>query len=85
MSALPGAERLAEEVDRLRKEAGRAVQDCVRDAERSVTRARECLVDARDEAVHHVKRRPGQSIAIAFAVGTVVGLVLAVAGLNRKT
>ena len=84
MTPLPTAERVAEEVERLRKEAARAVQDCVRDAERSIKRTQERLADARDEAVHHVKRQPVRAMAIAFGVGALVGLVLAAAGSSRR-
>ena len=84
MTPLPTVERVTEEVERLRTEAARAIQDCVRDAERSIRRTQERLADARDEAVHHVRRQPVQSMAIAFGVGAVVGLVLAAAGRSRK-
>jgi ElaB/YqjD/DUF883 family membrane-anchored ribosome-binding protein len=77
MTPTQTVERVQEEVARLRAQTASVLQDGVHAAERSLKRTRETLIDARDETAYRVKRQPLRAVAIAFAAGALVGLVLA--------
>ncbi len=70
-------------MDKVVDNAKAAVEETIEDgkvaAERLLKRGREAVVssveDGMQQAVRQVKRNPGRSLAIAFAVGAVVGML----------
>ncbi len=53
-----------------------AAQDAFEDAKDIVDRARHNLQNVLNDARHAVKRRPAQALALAFAAGALVGVVV---------
>ena len=84
MTPTDTVERIKEDVERLRREAAQAIEDGADVARRSLRKTRDGLVDARDEAVYCVKRRPIAAVAVAFGAGALLGILLAVVGRNRR-
>jgi hypothetical protein len=73
MTPTEAAARVEEKVERLQRQA-----------ERSLKKTRAGLMDARDEAVYRVKRRPLAAVAVAFGAGAVFGIVLAMLRRDRS-
>ncbi len=69
-------ERLVEaggEVSRLKTEASEAVEDRVAAARRLARRSRAATEDLIEDATHHIKHEPLRSVAMALAIGFVMG------------
>jgi ElaB/YqjD/DUF883 family membrane-anchored ribosome-binding protein len=84
MTPTETAERVREDVERLRRKAAQAIEDGMDAAGRSLRKTRYGLMDARDEAVHCVKRRPVAAVVVAFGAGAIVGIVLGILGRQRS-
>ena len=57
----------------------------VRDVKRLARKGQFALEDGVDEVALQVRRRPGTSLAVAFAVGTLAGAVVAFSLRRRRT
>jgi ElaB/YqjD/DUF883 family membrane-anchored ribosome-binding protein len=74
---------MMDRMDKVVDNAKAAVEETIEDskiaAERLLKRGREAVVctveDGMQQAVRQVKRNPGRSLAVAFAVGAVVGML----------
>ena len=84
MTPTDTAERVKEDVERLRRKTGQAIEDGMDAAARSLRTTRAELMDARDEAVYCVKRRPVAAVAVAFGAGVLLGVGLAWLGRQRR-
>ena len=74
--ALRQAAHLSHEARVFKTLATDAVEDGVHAAERTIKRARQTALDARDEVTYRVKREPLKALALAFGAGAVLGLIL---------
>jgi ElaB/YqjD/DUF883 family membrane-anchored ribosome-binding protein len=84
MTPTETAERVKEDVERLRRKAARAVEDGMDATERSLRKTREGLMDVRDEAAFRMRRRPLGTVAVAFGAGALFGVVLGWLGRDRN-
>ncbi len=64
------------EIDRLRLSVVRQMEDSADAARRMVKRGRYAAADYIDEASHQIKKHPVGSLAIAFAAGAVLTLLV---------
>lgn len=84
MTPTDTAERVKEDLERLRRKTGQAIEDGMDAAARSLRKTRDGLMDARDEAVYCVRRRPVAAVAVAFGAGALLGVGLALLGRERR-
>jgi ElaB/YqjD/DUF883 family membrane-anchored ribosome-binding protein len=76
--------QMNDRVEKIVNTAKAAVEETIEDgkiaAERLMKRGRDVMANAAEdrlnEAARHVKRNPGRSLAIAFAAGTLIGMLL---------
>ena len=66
---------IAERVSRLRENLSNAAESKARDAKRLARKGRFAVEDRIDEVALRVRRNPGAALAIAFAVGSLSGLL----------
>ena len=71
------------EVGKIKATVTEAVDDGVKSAVRALKQGRNAAEDAIDDARRTVKKNPIQSVGVVFAVGVLVGCVLAFAGRRR--
>lgn len=74
--AVRKAEHVAHEASRLKAVAAEAVEDGVRATKRAITHGLHDLDDLRDTAAYRIKRAPLQTVALAFGVGILLGVVV---------
>jgi hypothetical protein len=70
---------VSEDARQLTSRASEAIDDGVHSARRAMKTVRRDLIDARDNAVHSVKRAPVRSMAFAFGAGFAAAIVGAAA------
>ena len=81
---MPLAEQVKDNIERVRRQAAQAVEDGIDAAGRSLRKTRNALADAQDEAIYRVKRRPVVSVAAAFGVGALIGIVVGLLSRERN-
>lgn len=74
--AVRQAEHVAHEASRLKAVAAEAIEDGVRATKRAVTHGLHDLDDLRDSATYRIKRAPLMTVAMAFGVGILLGVVV---------
>ena len=77
LDALRQVSQLSDEARRLKSVAAETIEDGVHTVKRTAKTLRHDALDFRDEVTYRVKRDPMKALAVAFAVGTLAGLVLA--------
>lgn len=77
------AKRVEKGVQKVQEATSETLADGKIAAERLLKHGRYALEDGVEEVVHQIKRKPVQSLAIAFAAGTALGFLLP--RLGRKT
>ena len=77
LDALRQVSHLSDEARRLKSVAADAIEDGVHTVKRTAKTLRQDALDVRDEVTYRVKREPMKALAVAFAVGTLAGLLLA--------
>ena len=73
------AAHLSHEARVLKTLATDAAEDAVHTAQRTIKRARQTALDARDDLTYRVKREPFKALAWVFGAGAVLGVVLGLA------
>ena len=76
LDALRQVSDLSDEARRLKSVAADVIEDGVHTVKRTAKTLRQDAVDVRDEVTYRVKREPIKALAVAFAVGTLAGLLL---------
>ena len=76
LDALRQVSDLSDEARRLKSVAADAIGDGVHTVKRTAKTLRQDAVDVPDEVTYRVKREPTKALAVAFAVGTLAGLLL---------
>jgi ElaB/YqjD/DUF883 family membrane-anchored ribosome-binding protein len=84
MDIVGRAAHLAHDVKAMKAVATDAAEDGARVARRAVKQTVHRAQDLVDETTHQVKRRPLQAIGLAFAAGSMVGLIVGWLG-HRRT
>jgi hypothetical protein len=79
--ALRQAAHFSHEARLLKTLATDAVEDGLHAAERTIKRARQTALDARNEVTYRVKREPLKALALTFGTGALFGLTV---GLARR-
>jgi ElaB/YqjD/DUF883 family membrane-anchored ribosome-binding protein len=82
--ALRQAAHFSHEARLLKTLATDAVEDGVHAAERTIKRARQTALDARDDVTYRVKREPLKALALAFGAGALFGLIVGLARRRAK-
>jgi hypothetical protein len=83
VDALRQAAHFSHEARLLKTLATDAVEDGLHAAERTIKRARQTALDARDDVTYRVKREPLKALARAFGAGAMFGLIVGLA--RRRT
>jgi hypothetical protein len=79
----PAEGPIAERVSRVRENLSDAAERKVRDVKRLARKGRFAVEDRMDAAALRVRRNPGTALAIAFAVGSITGVIAGLA-LRRR-
>lgn len=80
----PAEAPIAERVNRVRETLSDAAERKVRDVKRLARKGRFAVEDRIDEAALRVRRNPGAALAIAFAAGSIAGVVAGVMLRRRR-
>lgn len=83
MAIAEGLGHVAAEIEHLKLAVEGGTETAVREATRSLRRARHAAEDAREEVLHQMKRHPLESAGIVFGVGLLSGLALGLALFSR--
>jgi len=75
-TATVAGERIVQGFSTSREAVAAAVQDGRKTVKQMVKRTRHAAEDLLDEATHNIKRFPIGSVAMAFGVGTVLGVLV---------
>ena len=71
----PAKSPIAERVNRVRENLSNAAESTARDVKRLARKGQFAVEDRVDEVALRVRRNPGTALAIAFAVGSMSGLL----------
>lgn len=71
----PAKSAIAERVNRVRENLSNAAESTARDVKRLARKGQFAVEDRVDEVALRVRRNPGTALAIAFAVGSMSGLL----------
>jgi cytochrome c biogenesis protein ResB len=82
--ALRQAAHFSHEARLLKTLATDAVEDGLHTAERTIKRARQTALDARDDVTYRVKREPIKALALVFGAGAMFGLIVGLARRRAK-